>query len=231
MCKIAYACIAVLTVAGCHRDKPTLSEISSNLTQKVDVSVADKALGPEAYFVDPFTRSGISTPGIYAVRESGRYVKLCENDFNTQTALLEMRNGVQTERVPEIIEDSLSAFKITVRVLGKPYELPYKKLRVSGYDVLRAPSGGSETAEQYILDNVYENCPGVLERNKPYFIVTEVAVGTKIESISGGGVAELNFDLPIGVPGLETEVEVQLLDHSPRTTANKVFAMLGKYVK
>ncbi|MGY4749830.1 hypothetical protein ACVNHC_08235 [Pannonibacter sp. Q-1] len=223
--------MALFLVAGCDPDKPTLSDVSSRLTQKVDVSVAEKALGPEAYFVDPFTRSGISTPGIYAVRESGRYVKLCENDFNTQTALLDMKRDVQTERVPEIIEDSLSAFKIKVKVLGKPYELPYKKLRVSGYDVLRAPSGGSETAEQYILDNVYENCPGVLERNKPYFIVTEVAVGSKIESISGGGVAELKFDLPLGVPGLDTEVEVQLLDHSPRTTANKVFAMLGKFVK
>ena len=197
----------------------------------VVVSVAEKALGPEAYFVDPFVRSEITTPGIWAVRKSGRYIKLCENDFNKQNALVEMANASTTTSVPEVIEDSLSEVRIKVKVLGDPYELPYRKLRVSGYKIIRAPSLSSQSAEQYILDNVYKNCPEVLEENRPYFIVTQIAIAKKVETLSGGGIADVSFEVPFPVKGVSPEVEVKLRDHSPKSASDKVFGMLGRFVK
>lgn len=232
MNKYNFILAASVLLAGCQTPKDIgRGLVDPNGNVPVVVSVAEKALGPEAYFVDPFVRTEISTPGIWAVRPSGRYIKLCENDFIKQNALVEMRSSNITTDVAEVIEDSLSEVRIKVRALGKPYELPYKKLRVSGYKTVRAPSLSSQTAEQYILDNVYKNCPGVLEKNKPYFIVTQVAIAKKVETLSGGGIAEINFDVPFPIDGISPEIEVQLRDHTPKSSSDKVFGMLGRFIK
>lgn len=217
---------------GCPNSS-LLKDRLANPTSEIPVivSVAEKALGAEAYFINPFIPSGIETPGIYAVRDSGRYLKICEFDTNEQNAIKEMRSANISTKHAKVIKDSLSPVRIEVKVLGTPYELPYKKVVVSGYKVIRSPSLGSQSAEQYILDNVGSNCPDVLLKNKPYFVVTQVAIADSVETISGGGIAELNFDIPIPVINTAASVKVELKDNGPQTATNVVFAMLGQVVR
>lgn len=224
--------ISSIILAGCVKDsKVAGSLISPEGRIPVIRSVAEKALGAEAYFINPFLPSGIQTPGIYAIRDSGRYIKICEHDTNQQRAIKNMKAANISTKHANVLKDRLSPVRIKVKVLGKPYELPYKKLVVAGYTVIRSPSLGSQTAEQYIIDNVGENCPGVLQKNRPYFIVTQVAIADRIDTVSGGGVADLEFDIPIPIVNTAASVSIQLQDNEPQTETNVVFAMLGKVVK
>ncbi|WP_395517841.1 hypothetical protein [Pseudorhizobium flavum] len=201
----------------------TLSELPASVRQPVTRSVAVKVLGHDAYSVDPFVGSTIRTPGIYAIVGGSNFRQICEYDTSLQLAIRDMR--VVHEESDEIVEDSLSPVTLKVRVVGQNLQVPYRKIKVSGYTIKRVYSGDSRPPEEWILANVNEVCRSqVLERNKPYIVVTSVAVAKNVETVSGGGTANVSFGL-----GPAT-VDVDLVQAADQRRQNRVFAVQGAVV-
>ncbi|MBB4952714.1 hypothetical protein H4S14_000756 [Agrobacterium vitis] len=227
--KTSVVIAAASLLAGCDTTSQKYRpEVVKSVTLRVEKSVAKKVLGEEAISVDPFTGNNISTPGIYRAVKNGSggfyFKQICEHDTSQQLAIKEMRS----DRVPstEIVEDSLSPVRIKVTVLGKELSQPYTKIKVSSYSIKRVYSGSSVSPEDWILNNVADDCKKlILPKNKPYLVVTAVATADNVETVTGGGIAETSF--AFGVFGIQSEA-IKPVAEGRRS--NRVFAIEGKFV-
>ncbi|MBB3149776.1 hypothetical protein FHS21_006230 [Phyllobacterium trifolii] len=209
-------------VSGCAHDQASTNPFG-NFAGSTS-SVAVQALGSSAYSVDPRYGYQISTPGIYKFDASGQPFEICEKDVRLQTAIKNMT----TEPInsSDILEDDLASanFEISVPGIGS-IKSPYRKIKVEGYTVTKLISGDSGDAADYILRNVDSGCRDtILQRNKPYMIVTKVATAKTAYALSRGAF-EANFAAgPARIGWANPEIR-----STPRT--NVTFAISGKYAK
>lgn len=215
---------SLIILGGCHDGTFHTSGGGGSISpiRKVTQSVAVKVLGKGAFSVDPFIGSDIKTPGIFRILDDGQFAQICEFDTSQQSKISGMRS--ETIQDTEIVEDSISPINIRVTYLTNTVELPYRKIKVSGYNIKRVYSGNSNSPSRYILDNLGDDCPDVLSRNRPYVIVTEVATADNVETVSGGGTANIAFGL--GPVAVNTEI----VEADEQRRRNRVFAIRGEVI-
>ena len=223
--RISIVVCTSVAVSGCqngafHSGGGNLSNV---ISLPVVESVAVKALGAGAFSVNPFVGSDIKVPGIYKILKGGRFEQICEFDTSLQLNIKSMRR--ETTEDSEIIEDSLLPVKIKVQYLANTYEIPYQKIKVSGYSVTRVYSGNSNNPSEYVMENLGDGCPTILARNLPYVVVTEIATANNVETVSGGGIASISFGL--GPVVVNSEIQ----EAPEKRRRNKIFAMRGKVVE
>ena len=191
--------------------------------QQIAVSVAQQALGSGAISIDPFLGQNIRTPGIYRFVLPGEVKQICEFDTTLQSAISEMRS--EEKASTEILEDRLANGELAVTIPFVEWSIPYKKIKVSGYKTRRVYSGDSGSSEEWIIKNVGENCSDILDRNRPYVVVTAVSIAENVETISGGGLSINSF-----VAG-PASISASLADTVPQRRRGRVFAIDGQVVR
>lgn len=211
--------LAILAIlSGCTPD-----QMEGIPQQQVAVSVAQQALGSGAISIDPFLGQDIRTPGIYRFVAPGEVKQICEFDTSLQSAI----SGMRSEEIAstEILEDRLVNGELAVAMPFVEWSIPYKKIKVSGYKTRRVYSGNSEASEDWITANVGENCRDILDRNKPYIVVTAVSIAENVETVSGGGLSVNSF-----VAG-PASISASLADTVPQRRRGRVFAIDGQVVR
>lgn len=208
---------AALILAACDLD----NHRTNNISLPVTLSVAEQALGSDAYSIDPFRRNDITTPGIYNVRDQ-QARQICEYDTTLTSAISDMRKNSET--FDQIIEDVVVDANLRVNVFGQTWDTPYRKVKITDYTVTTVLSGDSRAPAEWIIENLAAQCKEILQRNRPYIIVTEVAKANYVETVSGGG--KVNFSFGIG-PAVVTS---QAAAYSNLKARKAVFAVAGELV-
>lgn len=153
-------------------------------------------------------------PAIYKVGSDGTLIELCQVDFREQTALKQI--AVEESVSTDVIFDKLRANSGYIRFAGLELATPYSKTKVDGYRTLMAVSPTSSLVEDYIVENLGPNCPGVLEANKPYLIVTAVANAERAYTVKRDYVGGV-IDFSVGPFGGSAEVDNSEVVEGPRT--------------
>jgi len=122
-------------------------------------------------------------PGrIYHVKPDGRVFQICSDDFKYQNALKKLQPET-ANFAQKTLEDSVRGNIRLDIVGGIRANVPYKKIKVTGYriDQVTAATPDGDTAK-YILSNLASTCrKKTLPSNKPYYVVTAVATGDKVD--------------------------------------------------
>lgn len=215
--RISIIILPLMALAACSPNGITQGRIGIGKT------AAQNALTPQAYstaLVPPYKLK----PGrIYKVVKSGDFHEICQNDFVQQPKLASITNTAH-DPSPDIVQDEVLLSGLQVQALGLTIGPSYDRIRVTGFQEIDA-SASADDVPQYIRSNLGPNCPSVLARNKPYFIVSGVAVGKKVEELRKIGISGKASAFGIGgsyTPGDETVVN---------TRSNVVFGATGEMTK
>lgn len=229
--------LAALLLSGCsifepnRSDGPPVRQQSSQIVSLADarvptnLTVAAQALGnSRAFPINPYVRSRVSVPGIYAILPNGALEEICEVDMRAISAIRTMPREPE-ETFNETIADEPVPFRVAVSVAGENIALPVVTTSVDNYTVERIRSGSNQAAHDFILSNVEDECRNVvLPRNEPYIVVTARATGEIVRrSVEGG-----DFDIAVGNSFLGGRLSV--LEQPARTARNRVFAVRGLVV-
>lgn len=209
-------------LAGCAHDRDKPASSKQPVLSFGSYSVASKALGPNAYFINPDFGQRLKAKSIYRFDKNGYAHEICEIDGIEQTALKSM--PVSSESFSGEIKDDLQSLpKLSIPGIGV-VSSPYNRATVEGYSISTAISPTSGDAADYILANLGPNCPAILAKNKPYLVVTRVANADRAQSIRKGffeggygfGPASISWSNPEMLGDVRKDV---------------TFAVSGKYVK
>lgn len=226
--------MCALLLSGCQH-----TGVSGMVTRASVHSPAD-AVFFDAIAIDPLdTRfQQIEIARVYAIRKDadGRlaFNELCQRDTNGQSRIRALRENT-AKLHEEDLEDVLDSTEIRLSLPYLELSRPYSKIRVINYEVEDAGLTINALPEDYILDNMRKLQPGetdsdicnpnVLERNKPYIIVTKLARGKTVMVTSNPG---YKFNLRGLVPWLQVQSGGESEQISVK---NRIFAIAGRIVE
>ena len=189
----------------------------------ISKTAASKALGSGAISANLVAPRTFVPGRIYHVKPDGRVFQVCSNDFKYQNALKKLQPET-ANFAQRTVEDTVRGSIRLDIVGGIRANVPYKKIKVTGYriDEVTAETADGNTA-QYILGNLAQKCrKETLPKNRPYYVVTAVATGDKVE------VTEqpiLSIDKGFGI--LTVEVDKELATYSE---SDVIFGIKGQKV-
>jgi len=217
--KVSIIVLPTLILMSCSPNGITQGRLGIGKT------AAQKALTPQAYataLVPPYKLK----PGrIYKVAKGGDFHEICQNDFKQQPKLASITTTAQDPSA-DIVQDEVLLSGLQVQALGFSLGPTYDRVRVTGFQEIDAAAPAADDVPQYIRANLGPNCPSILARNKPYFIVSGVAVGKKVEELRKIGVS-LSKASVFGIGGSYTPGDESVVN----TRTNVVFGANGEMVK
>jgi hypothetical protein len=190
----------------------------------VGETAAQKALSPGAYSTALVAPHKLQPGHIYKVTKSGDFREICGDDLRKQPKLVALTATAQTESA-DIVQDDVLLSGLQADILGFSVGPSYDRVRVTGFQEIDGTTPTGDDITQYVRANLGKNCHTVLARNKPYFIVGDVAVGKKVEELRNIGVGG-NFHIPGAGVSYKSAGETVV---NTRTTV--VFGATGEMVK
>ena len=233
--KIAVTALCLIAVAGCTTTKngteaqtgtisgPGGKKATLQILKPGDIkrSVATQALGPNAISVPVQYGYKLHVPAVYHIGADGSYTEICQNNFSDRALRAVTLQDSQSNYA---ISDKMAGNGGFLKVEGFNIGFPYSKTRVDSFKTLMAIAPTGERAGDYIVNNL-GSCLDTAKKNKPYIVVTGVAIADRAYTIDKefiGGSAEISL---FGFITLNTGIPEDEQIDGPSTGVT--FAVLG----